>query len=763
MSTTRTRLRAAAVLTLALAGITTALPANAAPDVTLPNGCTLVGEPSPEHHTVCPGAVFGAGDIVWGTDLSYAELPGATFTPGIGLVRVSFASADLTDADLSGTHWMDVNASGVDALRANLSGVTFSGSLDLSWANFTSTVWTGATGLDTISGPWGATADQVMVGSSLAHADLAGVTLVLSPGVWFTNADLRGATFLVPEPVTWPTLFHDADLREARFEGWAGVGPSQFHRADLRGAVLDAGIGGAAFVDSDLRGAVIQPSAPSDVVGVTLVDSDLRGATLPAAATAVEDTDPWLYQWRLVDSDITGTSMAPRDVTVTTTGMEPAPATFEAGVAWDNPDDQDPFDADRDYWAGASMICDQDSGSSFPVGRTAVSCQIGFDHYIRYEPPILTMLPAAASTTADDDAAPWRTMFDRDWTGTGPYTFELAGTGTRDRATNPPPDADLAWFADQAGEPNEGWLADSVWSYAYQPSTYTYATDYVTTTSEPATFTVDVHTPPVLTATAADGVVGKPFDAAAAAAGWPTPTITVTGLPGGVTWTPDPHAEGLDTTGTFTGAPAPGQGGWHDLEVTATNTVGTDTTTVRVWVVEPAADLTHDGEPVFVGADLTVTGTGFTPTGQVQILDHRGALLDVIDADADGRVPATTYRAAEPGQVYFQLVDQTTTATARTPEVDVVAPATAPEPEPEPEPDQVDEDEPVDDDPVTDDEPDTEEIDELGTTGAAGIALTALAAALLTAIGTMAVLLTRGRRVDATVRTTTPSDEEQAR
>lgn len=743
---------AAFAVTLALATIPTS--ASAAAFLASPGGCTIVAEPTPQHHTVCPGAVFGPGQIPWGADLSYAQLQGARFEPGTGLVRVDLSGADLSDADLRGTRWMDVRAPGVEALRANFAGVSFSGSLDLSWANLTSTVWTGATGLDEVAGPWGSTADQIMAGSSLAHADLSGVTLVLSPAVWFTDANLRATTFLVPEPVTWPVLFHDADLREARFEGWGGVGPAQFHRADLRGAVIDTSLNSASFIDADLRGAAIQPSGPSGLAGVTIVDSDLRGATLPPPGTGASDVDPWLYQWHLVDSDVSGTPIAPVDVTVTTTGRAPVPVEFQAGAAWDNPDGQDPFHADRDYWSGASLICDHDSGALFPVGRTTVACTVGFDHYIRNDPPVLNRAPGAASTASRDTAAPWRTMFDRTWTGTGAHTYELAGTGARDRATNPPADADLAWFAEQAGEVFEGWLADSVWSYANQPASYTFDTEYVTTTSAPMTFAVDVHTTPELTATASDGVVGRAFDAAAAATGWPAPSIAVTGLPEGVTWTTDTGADPLLTTATFVGEPAPGQGGWHDLEFTATNTIGSDTTTVRVWIVDPGAELTHGSKPLYIGAELTVTGTGFTPAGQVRIFDHHDTLLDIVDADDHGRVPPTTYPALEEGQVHFRLVDQTTQATARTPQVNILAPPAeqpAPQPEPDEEPGEVDEEQPVDeepieDDPVTDDDTPTDEPDELGVTGLAGTVWTAIIAVLLTAAGTAALLWARTRR-----------------
>ena len=902
-TTTRTTLRAAAVLTLATATVAIALPAHAAPDVTLPNGCTIVGDPTSSNHTVCRDLVFGPGDVATGANLDYADLSGSTITsdllaqaasaralvlddvdyrastpllaagiPGsiasaaravlgdpagystvfagspespidlrgadlsgatirgwavyldatgadlsgaqlghpeafssqvlfgdftganlsgatfaegmaggpadhdftgatvIGLTLprsiggsimagidwtvatfrsgstfggadlsgavlegitfegqvhwggvkasglraagVTFAGGldaggvDLTDADLSRARLVDAWLAGAEALRADFTDATFSGSLNLAGANLTSTRWVGAKGLDTVTGPYGGEPSGILPGASLAHADLTGVTLPLSSGMWLTDVTAPGATFLVSNPWTGQLLFHDADLTGATFTGGGGLGGSQFHRAKLAGAVLDVGLDGAVFVDADMRGAAIQPTTLRGVGGLTIIDSTMTGATLPPVQNDPGAPQRWMYGLKLVGADLTGTSLAPLDVETTTLDLDPVPVTFTAGPGWANDADQDPFHADGSYWWGAKLLCDHDSGALFPVGRTTVSCQVGFDHQINSS-------PTDWSTT----------IFDPSWDGTGPFAFEAPGTSVPERASNPPPDATFSWFAAAAGRPDQNSQADLVSAYAYRSTWHSYASDQVTTVSAPMNFTVDVNSPPRLTAAAANGVVGRPLDAAATATGWPRPSITVHGLPTGVTWTQDPASDGLEATGQFTGTPAPGQGGWHDLEVTATNTAGTDTTTVRVWIVEPAADLTHDGEPVFVGADLTVTGTGFTPTGQVQILDHHGVELDVVAATAEGSVSAHSYAATETGTVYFELVDQTTSAAARTLEATIVAPATDPGPQPEPEPDHVDEDEPVDDDPVTDDEPDTEEPDELGETGVDGIAV----------------------------------------
>ncbi|MFD4182664.1 pentapeptide repeat-containing protein [Rhodococcus sp. NPDC058514] len=57
--------------------------------------CTIVDNPTPATHTVCPNADLSGQDLS-GLDLSYAELAGASF------VASSLNSANLTDADLTG-------------------------------------------------------------------------------------------------------------------------------------------------------------------------------------------------------------------------------------------------------------------------------------------------------------------------------------------------------------------------------------------------------------------------------------------------------------------------------------------------------------------------------------------------------------------------------------------------------------------------------------------------------------------------------------
>ncbi|MGV9866132.1 pentapeptide repeat-containing protein [Rhodococcus koreensis] len=82
--------------------------------------CTIVDNPTPATHTVCPNADLSSQNLS-GLDLSYAELAGASF------VASSLNSANLTEADLTG------------ALLGEQDGTTDLDNADLTGAIFTNT------------------------------------------------------------------------------------------------------------------------------------------------------------------------------------------------------------------------------------------------------------------------------------------------------------------------------------------------------------------------------------------------------------------------------------------------------------------------------------------------------------------------------------------------------------------------------------------------------------------------------------------------
>ena len=79
--------------------------------------CTIVDNPTPATHTVCPNADLSGANLS-GLDLSYAELAGASF------VASSLNSANLTEADLTGALiGTDVGITDLD--NADLTGAIF--------------------------------------------------------------------------------------------------------------------------------------------------------------------------------------------------------------------------------------------------------------------------------------------------------------------------------------------------------------------------------------------------------------------------------------------------------------------------------------------------------------------------------------------------------------------------------------------------------------------------------------------------------------
>src|ERR1700733_12173295 len=90
---------------LSLSMLASPSPSSAATDLVI-NGCTIVDNPTPEHHTDCPGAnlVFnsaGQFNSLAYVNVSYANLSGATLSV-MRLAGIHLYKANLSHANLSG-------------------------------------------------------------------------------------------------------------------------------------------------------------------------------------------------------------------------------------------------------------------------------------------------------------------------------------------------------------------------------------------------------------------------------------------------------------------------------------------------------------------------------------------------------------------------------------------------------------------------------------------------------------------------------------
>ena len=74
------------------------------------NGCTIVADPTPEHHTTCPGADLSRANLA-GMNLSFADLSGANLTfanlAGANFTAANLSYANLSDANLTDTNFTD--------------------------------------------------------------------------------------------------------------------------------------------------------------------------------------------------------------------------------------------------------------------------------------------------------------------------------------------------------------------------------------------------------------------------------------------------------------------------------------------------------------------------------------------------------------------------------------------------------------------------------------------------------------------------------
>jgi hypothetical protein len=118
----------------------------------------------------------------------------------------------------------------------------------------------------------------------------------------------------------------------------------------------------------------------------------------------------------------------------------------------------------------------------------------------------------------------------------------------------------------------------------------------------------------VITSSAtATATVGTAFSTAITTVGYPAATVTVTGLPSGITFTPNGGGGG-----TISGTPAAGTAGIKALTVTATNAAGTANQTLTLTVRQKPAFTSASSyrARLLRSFSFTVTTSGY-PTATV--------------------------------------------------------------------------------------------------------------------------------------------------
>lgn len=552
-------------------------------------------------HTTFTGSIFDTGTSTqnqfdWdGSFLDHTDFSNTTFQ---GVSGVAMNGNGMDDTTFEGaTIAIPMSFDGVTALRGNFQNIAFTAPLTARGMYLTSSDWRGTTfvmsdsDLESID----------FTGSVFAFANLAGTTFELQGGGYYlSDANLAGATLNLDD---WSGghVLHRINGKGATFNaGYSGG--NQFQDADLTDATFNfTDMSGSSFVDSNLTRAVFNVDR---LGGLIIARSNLTDAALPAAHNSTSDPLKWLYGLFWIDNELTGSTLAPVDVSTVSTDGTAASVPFQAGPAWDNTDGQDPFQADGSYWWGSGLTCDHANNSAFPVGRTTVSCTAGFKH--------------SGVNLGAWDAAPFS------WTKPGAggrSSLSVTALGAAPVKT---------WAADQVlGKGNTPGSVSSGYLYGNLSQPNWYDADQIQLNSLPMTFNVDVQQAPNTTATDYSGLVDDPITLDASSLGYPAPNVTVTGLPDGVSYatavTPATEAGALTTSVTLAGTPT--TAGSYTVTVTGTNAAGTDTDTLTVTLFDPAAQAVPS--KIEAGAYTVVTGYGFRANTRATLHTEAGDALDV--------------------------------------------------------------------------------------------------------------------------------------
>ena len=318
-------------------------------------------------------------------------------------------------------------------------------------------------------------------GFNLSYANLAGDTFAECPsgscaavdlsGANLTQADLSGATFgalFVATPTTSASI--GADVENAILSG-ANLAGANLVFANFFGATLDA----ANLSDTQL--------ARTSLTNANLSDANLTGAVLVVQFVFPNGGPTVSLVANLTGATVTGaiftdTVEVPSNLTVTATSPAGAVATWATpspGVSGVTP--------------GA---CTPASGSTFPLGQNAVTCQVlddqgdvatgTFTVTVNPPPPPTTnvLLPANGATVSGDT---WVDAAASAQVGIAVVNFEVSGGSVSDQVVSSSTDTAVGWLGawDTTDVPNGTYTVQSV------------ATDSLgqSTTSAPVSVTVD--------------------------------------------------------------------------------------------------------------------------------------------------------------------------------------------------------------------------------------------------------------------------------
>lgn len=533
-------------------------------------------------------------DFSWaGSFFSNADFSNSQF---LGTKPIDFGGNEMNYVDFSGATFAnpEMSLNGVVALKANFQNTKFTAPLTARGMWLTSTVWTGAT-FDKADPD----SDYPnFTGSIFAFVNMAGVTFPVSGGgVYFSDSNFEGST-LIFSTSSEGNVFHRTNLKNATLNA-AGypLNGAQFRDANLDGITINAqSINGVSIVDSSMVGGTLNVTTLS---GLVAANSDFTDVTFPAAHNSTSDPLKWLYAQMWIDTELKGSSVAPNDVTGVSLDGAPVAVDFSAGSAWDNTDGQDPFNADGSYWWGSGLECNVSNGSKFPVGRTTVICKATFQH-------------------AGKNIGVWDST-DFSWTkpaGGGRSDMFVSGVG--DAPEEDPFTANQVW-------PTDTMVPSAYTKYVYGDLFQAgwYNADQIKVSSLPMTFNVDVNQSPTTDAQDYVGLLGDPININASSVGFPNPTVVVTGLPTGVTYTTEVTGKLTDVVlhGTPTVA------GLYPVTVTGTNSVGTTSKTVNVNLFDPNAQAVPN--KIKPGGFTVVTGYGFHPSTEATLFEEDGTPVDV--------------------------------------------------------------------------------------------------------------------------------------
>jgi len=556
-------------------------------------------------------------------------------------------------ADTLAVDWMNpytiagvMDFSGGDYMGSTFTGLTAKDGVTFRGANLTSSNWAGVDLSNTaVNEPNEPTFD----GANLSFSNFDGANLPLGSGTAYYQVSAVGTTFFTMDPASPPymarrvaSLFEQSDLTGATFRDGVYNG-MQFLDSTMDGVVFDgyATVSGATWlrtsaVGMDLSKIHVSPDyGPPGLSGINVVNSDFSDTRWPAAANNPADPAKWLYALRIIDSELGGSDLAPADLTfVVADARTPGTFTFTPTNVWVNDDNQNPFAADGGYWWGAKLVhCDVPSGSALPVGVTTVTCQVGMDNQANMNP-----------TTWDTEEFHWG-MLDP---AAGQYVVVASRSFDDVNRVNPAAPTltptstkwQLAGYGSFQGE----------WYMMGDVQLHTDA-DQVTLLSLPVSFDVAVESEPLVQVAATGfGVAGEALQLPFTGVGFPTPTVTVTGLPAGVTQCGSTEVDDVTVEATLCGVVDVDQYGWHSVTVTVQNVHGVDSATVDVFVA--AAGVEFNGDPtVMSGSTVDVRCVGLVPDGDVLLTVTSAGVAPVVVglvAGADGSTPWHTITPPSP-------------------------------------------------------------------------------------------------------------------